>query len=550
MIQRALALLILAFLLIGATSDYIGVGDYAIVDDNPAPVRGTYPTVQAAIDSGAKWIDVRAGEYGGFSLNKPNVTIQMQGARFHNANDLTIWIDAAAVGATITGEWEIYGDNTGVALGDNFHGTGVYNNAPHVTLEGLRCTNLLAFCVLNPVATAHHVTIKDCHIENVATSPTPQLLAGTGIIFINGSSYNEVTGCFIRGQSQAIGTWYGSSFNRIHGNHLQDNYGWITGGFERSTVDANKDSYISDKELANGFKGDGFGFGARSDAEDYGVDGAINTGNQFYNNLVDGSNASAFELADELRDVVVRNNTVYNVKAGFWMGGSGDNKSLNATIEGNTFYGHAGVVSNWFSGTGRIAGNTFYDWEETGTTATIYIPSDGLGNVEISGNTVHGGNGFVRYSAPTGDLWLTNNRIETDTASWLIYFADTVNGGHVIADNLIDAPNTLAIVTNNDTQLTISRNTIYGAVWETGSGSVIDSNTIYCSDGMWTGLLLNRVGQVARGNRLYCNNMPVVVQSPSGAMVIDNFVAKLNGAAAALPTCSTANTCRDNWIVP
>lgn len=517
MIQRTIATLILILLtltLTGATPALSS--DYAVVDDNPVLVRGYYQTVQAAIDSGATWIDVRKGEYAGFTLNRPNVTIVMQGARFYNTT-VTVWIETAAEGSVIQGDWEIYGDNTGVALGDFYNGTGVHNAAAYVTLEGLKCTNLLSFCVLNPTAAAHHTVIRDCHIENVAISPSPQLLTGTAILFINGSSQNVVRNCYISGQSQAIGTWYGASHNHVHNNRLINNYGWIGVDSPRSAI------------------------------EDYGVPGAVNTGNQFYNNFVDGSNASAFELADELRDVVVKDNTVYNVVAAFWMGGSGNNKSLDATIEDNIFYGHAGVVSNWFSGTGDILNNEFHDWEETATTSTIYVPSDALGDVDIVGNEFESGNGVLRYSAITGTLTFKDNRVTTDSASWILYFADTTNGGHVIADNLIDAPNTLAITANNDTQLTIEDNTIYGAVWETGSGSVIADNDIYCSDGMWTGLLLNRVGQVARDNRLYCNNTPVVVQSPSGAMVIDNLVARQDGTATALPTCTGTNVCRDNW---
>lgn len=517
MIQRIAILIFILLTLTGASAS--GVGDYAIVDDNPAPVRGTYATVQAAIESGAEWIEVRAGEYGGFSLNQPNVTIVMQGARFHNANDLTIWIDAAAVGATLQGDWEIYGDNTGVALGDNFHGTGVYNNAPHVTLEGLRCTNLLAFCVLNPVATAHHVTIKDCHIENVATSPTPQLLAGTGILFINGSSFNEVSGCYIAGQSQAIGTWYGASHNKIHNNRLVDNYGWIGINTPRSAI------------------------------EDYGVDGAINTGNEFYNNLVDGSNASAFELADELRDVVVRNNTVYNVKAAFWMGGSGDNKSLNATIEGNTFYGHSGVISNWFSGTGRIVGNTFYDWDETGTTGTIIIPSDALGDVDIVGNEFKGGTGVLRASTNQGTIRFKDNRVSGASmpSIGILYFDDV--GRVEIEGNLFEEIEGRVVNQANNLPITVKDNTIYGGIW-VGEKSVVSGNTFYSPYDVWAPVYIQSEMTV-RDNLIFADNTPIVIDGgATGAMITDNFVARLNGTAAALPTCAPGNTCRDNWTVP
>lgn len=519
MIQRTIATLILTFLalsLVGATAS--GVGDYAIVDDNPAPVRGTYPTVQAAIESGAEWIEVRSGEYDGFTLNRPNVTIVMQGARFHNTT-VTVWIETAAEGSVIQGDWEIYGDNTGVALGDFYNGTGVHNAAAYVTLEGLKCTNLLSFCVLNPVATAHDVKIRDCTVKNVATAPAPQLLAGTAIMFINGSSFNEVTGCDISGQSGGIHTWYGASHNRIHHNDLINNYGWIGVNQPRSAI------------------------------EDYGEPGAENTGNWFYYNTVDGSNASAFELADRLWDVRVFNNEVRNVQAGFWMGGSTGDYSRGAVIENNDFYGHAGVISNWFSGTGTIKDNRFYNWDETATTGVIHVPSDGLGDVLIEGNTFDGGQSPLRYSAIVGTLRFKDNTIDGANGGGigLVYLADTTNPNALIEGNTFRGiGNNRAVNQNSNTRVTVKGNVIYGSIW-VGANSLIADNDFYTPYDVWTPVYVNS-GMIVHDNRIYADNTPVVVDgSATGAMVIDNFVAKQDGTAAALPTCTGTNVCRDNW---
>lgn len=521
MIQRTLALVLFALFLMGTSPAVSGIGDYAIVDDNPAPVRGTYPTVQAAIDSGAEWIEVRAGDnYPKFNLNRPNVTIVMQGARFHNDNDVTVWIEVTAVGSTITGDWEIYGDADGTELGDFFTGTGVYNNASYVTLEGLKCTNLLSFCVLNPVATANNVTIRDCHIQNVATSPTPQLLAGTAILFINESSHNTVRDCYISGQSQAIGTWYGASYNQVYDNHLQDNYGWIGANSPRSAI------------------------------EDYGEPGAENYSNWFYNNYVDGSNASAFELADRLWNVRVIGNEVHNVHAGFWMGGSGGDYSRNATIEGNAFYGHAGGVSNWFSGTGRIEDNLFFNWDETATTGVVFVPSDGLGDVVITGNTFDGGQSPLRYSAPVGTLRFSDNTVQnTDNNSiGLLYFADCPSCKAVISDNLFQNNGLARVVNQNaNTALTVRDNIIYGGGIWVGANSVITGNTFYTPHDVWTPVYVNS-GMVVRDNFIYADNTPIVVDGgATGVRITDNFVARQDGSTAPLPNCGANNVCDGNW---
>lgn len=527
MIQRTIATLILILLtltLTGATphteAKRLAVlsPDHVIVDDNPLTVRGYYPTVQDAINSGACHIEVRAGEYDGFTLNRPCITIEMQGARFHNTT-VTVWIETAAEGVVIRGDWEIYGDNTGVALGDFYNGTGVHNAAAYVTLEGLKCTNLLSFCVLSPTAAAHDVKIRDCTIRNVAISPTPQLLAGTAILFINGSSHNEVTGCDISGQSQAIGTWYGASHNRIHHNDLIDNYGWIGVNQPRSAI------------------------------EDYGEPGAENTGNWFYNNYVDGSNASAFELADRLWDVRVFNNEVRNVQAGFWMGGSGGDYSRNAVIENNDFYGHGGVVSNWFSGTGTIKNNRFYNWDETATTGVIFVPSDGLGDVVIDGNTFDGGQSPLRYSAPVGTLRFSGNTVQNiDNASiGLIYLADCPTCKAVIKNNLFQNNGLARVVNQNaNTPVTFRDNIVYGAIW-VGEDSLITGNDFYGAVGMWTPVYVYS-GTIVRDNRIYHNGDAMVIDGgATGAVIVDNLVARQDGTAAALPVCNTANTCRDNF---
>lgn len=530
MIQRltaTLILILLALSLTGATppSDTKRIAvlppDHAIVDDNPTITRGTYPTVQAAINSGACHIEVRAGEYDGFTLNRPCITIEMQGARFYNET-VTVWIETAAEGSTITGDWEIYGDADGTALGDFYNGTGVHNAAAYVTLEGLKCTNLLSFCVLNPVATANNTVIRDCIIKNVATSPDPQLLAGTAIMFINGSSFNEVTGCDVSGQSGGIHTWYGASHNRIHHNNLINNYGWIGVNAPRSAI------------------------------EDYGEIGAENTGNWFYYNTVDGSNASAFELADRLWDVRVVGNTVRNVEAGFWMGGSAGDYSRNALIEDNTFHGHAGVVSNWFSGTGEIKDNDFFGWDETATTGVIYVPSDALGDVVIEDNTFDGGQSPLRYSAIVGVLQFKDNIIQNTDANsiGLIYLADTPNPNAVISENLFQNNGLSRVINQNaNTRVTVKDNVMYGGGLWLGEKSVVTGNEFHSPHDVWTPLYIQS-GMIARDNLIFADNTPIVVDGgATGAMVIDNFVARLDGTAAALPNCGT-NTCRDNWTVP
>lgn len=517
MMQRTLTTLIL-FICFGLlTGTASGNNAYAVVDDTPALMPGQFTTVQAALDSGATWIEVRPGEYGGFALNRSNVTLRMQGARFYNNEDLTIWIDVAAEGATIQGDWEIYGAGDGSTLGDNFHGTAIYNNAAHVTLQGLRCTNLIAFCVISPVATAHHVTIRDCDIRNVATTPEPPLLTGTAILFINGSSYNTVRDCRIEGQSQAIGTWYGASFNRIYDNELVNNYGWIGAGSPRSAV------------------------------EDYGVPGAENQGNWFYGNRVDGSNASAFELADELQNVVVRHNEVRNAAAGFWMGGTADNKSLNATIEGNTFFGDGDDETNWFSGSGVIRGNTWHGWTSNGV-GTIHVPSDGLGDVTIEGNVFRGGGMVLRSSAAGGLLRFTGNEIDgaTHPNLGILYFADAPTATATIEGNRFVNITGRAVNQNAGTALTIRNNLIYGAVWA-GAGSTIEGNTFYTAFEAWTPLYIQS-GVIARNNRIFADNTPVVVSgSATGTVVIDNFVARQDGSAAPLPICPVGNRCEGNW---
>lgn len=566
--KKVIALVLLALMVV-LTAAALPTGGYAVVDDD-APFTGSfvYTSIQAALDSGARWVDVRGGDYAeNLNITTDGVTIQFQGVTLPNdGNSVSITVNADDV--TIKGDYCIEGGNDGsVPTGDFFHGTGVYIAGARTTLDGLCTRNLFAFsviapdtaslndlCATRPAAlskagamqlddvcrqaagldagtTPDHTTIRNCTITNVATAPTPQLYAPIGILFIGNTTHNSVHDCTISGTSGAIHAWYGSSFNDFYNNVFMNVWGWILGSDGR--------------------------FAARSGFEIYGVPGAPCVGNHMHHNRIDGSH-NPFEVADVDPDTTISYNTVRHTTVPFWVGGSGTNKATNVVISYNRFYGEGNAGSGWFSGSGFIGYNLFdgFTSAEVNNTGTIYFPADALGDVDVTGNQFLNGGMIARYSAPAvlpdgtpgGTLEFRNNTIRD--AEWGtqggIYFADTTNPNAVIDGNVFTGTSGTVIAQNAGTRITVTNNQIQGRV-ALGAGSVVENNTFYTVYGDWTSVLVEN-GMIVRNNTIHADNVPIHVWgSTEYALVKDNRVSTLGGAAAPLPACPLLSTCTGNW---
>lgn len=516
-ITAVLATLILALFLTGLM---FPVGSYVIVDDDPMlGVQGsTFSTIQAALDSGASTVEVRDGVYTEtVTISTPVTLVFRDGVTIPN-DGLTrsVYVAPTATGTTIRGKGCVVGTHDGIGEnGDFSQGVGFYVDASNVTLDGVCVRNTRSFGIAINSNSVNHVTIKNCDLSNVATAPTPQLYASMAIQ-IMGADDNTVHGCLISGWSGGIHTWYDADRNNVHDNRGVNNYGWIGGGGQ---------------------------YTPRSFVEDYGVDGAENDDNHFYNNYVDGTNGSAFELADILNNPHVIGNTVRNAFNAFVVQGSDDNKARGVLIADNTFYGHGCVVgdaTNWFSGSGVIRGNTFNAWCQNNI-GTIYVPTDGLG-VDITGNTFNGGGRIVRFSAASGVSWFRDNWVldAEPQGNGLIYVADTTNPNLIIDGNTFQG--TSSRVVFSLLPITFRNNYAEGVVWG-GGGSVIDGNTIVADD--WTAVYAYPNTTVAN-NRILASGAGVTLEG-ANSLIERNYITRLDGSAAALPNCGTQNTCVGNW---
>lgn len=511
-ITAVLAILLLALLLTGLASPPQA---YVVVDDDPmfAAPGTTFSTIQAAEDSGALYIVVRPGTYTEtVAIDTPNVTIEFQGAVIPN-DGLSRSVTIAADGVTLKGDVCVVGTHDGAGEnGDFSQGVGFYVDASNVTLDGVCVRNTRSFGIAINNGAVHNVTIANCTLSNVATSPEPKLYASMAIQ-IMGADDNTVHDCLISGWSGGIHTWYDADRNNVHDNRGANNYGWI---------------------------GSGGQYTPRAFIEDYGVDGAENDDNHFYNNYIDGTNGSAFELADILNNPHVVGNVVRNAYGGFTVQGSDDNKARGVLIAHNTFYGDGDDATNWFSGQGSVERNTFNNWRQDNI-GTIYVPTDGLG-VDITGNTFNGGGRIVRFSATSGVSWFRDNWINNAApqGNGLIYVADTTNPNLIIEGNTFQGTNSRVVFSY--LPVTVRNNYIEGVVWG-GAGSVIDGNTIRADE--WTAVYAYPSTTVTN-NRILTSGAGVTLEG-GYSLIGRNYITKLDGSAAGLPNCGALNTCVGNW---
>jgi Right handed beta helix region len=520
MIQRLTALLILIFTLTAAT---VAPADYCIVDDNPLAVRGQYTTIQAALDYGCSHIDVRKGAYPSFDVVNPNTTLEFQGAVIHNDFDVSVWIAAAAENTTLTGDLLIQGDSTGqLPTGDGFHGVGVYVNAPNVTIDGLRTSNLRSYSVYLPEPSAGYAAIRNFRFDNVCTDQYTNCCAATAIMFINGASDGTVQNGVVTGHSMFGGTWYGSSRITFSHNRALSNWGKIG---ENCDV-------------------------TRRVFENYGLGQDGNSDNTFLYNYIDGGDG-AFEIADVIRGSTVQGNTVRNVNSHFGVAGSGSNRGVDIYIIDNFFYcdGTDQIQqTNWFSGAGWIRGNVF-DGCIHNNEGTIKIPSGAQGDgVFIVGNTFDGNGRVTRLSG--SNVTFSDNLIINPQYHNAIYID---NGAHAIrieSNDFQSDGGLQAINSNGGRNLTIRDNYIEGHLWLLSgtSDSLVEGNEIHST--IWLGMSVP-TRSIVRDNLIFNDGAPLHVDGAAiqGSTIYDNFMVTLDGTAAALPNCGTANTCRDNWTV-
>jgi len=487
---------------------------YAVVDDDKST---DYQSIQSALDSGATYVEVRPGTYEAFTVNTPNVTIEFQGAVIHNNFDVSVSITAAAVGATLKGDLLIQGDSTGeLPTGDGFHGVGVYVTAPNVTIDGLRTSNLRSYSVYIPEPSAGYANIRNFQFDNVCTNQNTPCCAATAIMFINGASDGTVTNGVVTGHSMFGGTWYGSSRITFSHNRALNNWGKI---------------------------GDNCDVPRRV-FEDYGL-GDGNHDNKFLFNHVNGGDG-AFELADVLTGTMVIGNTVRNVNSHFGVAGSANNRGDNILIADNTFYCDGSDLTNWFSGAGDITNNTFDGCIENNV-GTIYIPSDVQGDgVFITDNTFDGNGRVARFSGD--NVTFSDNLILNPAYANALYIDNGVTDIWIRDNRFQGDAGLQAVNSNGASDLTITGNYIEGhlALLAGTSNSVVSGNEIRSS--AWLAIGVPHRSRVM-DNDIYTDGTPLFIDNGiTGAMIADNFVARLDGTAAALPTCGR-NTCRDNWTV-
>lgn len=512
-----LALLLLPLLLAGATFTH---GGYVVVDDDPQfGVPGsTFTTIQAAEDSGATYIVVRPGTYTEtVVIDTPNVTVEFQGATIPNNGESTS-ITIAADGITLKGDYCITGAHSGAIDGmDDWRGVGIRVLASYATIDGLCTRNLPSFSVLvkgegNP----SYNTVRNCDLQNVATSAFPEQYAPYAILLMGEVHHNDIHDCLITGHSQGVGLWYRPSYNRIHHNRLINNYGWIVSGG---------------------------GYGSRSAFEDYG-EGLPNVGNQFAFNEVDGSTGAGFELADVLEDTQVTNNTIRNVmSSAFATHGSEGDKARNVLIADNVIYGDGDDATNWFSGSGRITGNTFIGYTNNATLCTIYLHGDALGDVTIDSNTFEGGGCVLRTAAPNGTLWITNNRFNGVDRNTL-WFDGQASDNTVIEGNVFSGVAGRA-VSANDTAVTVRNNQIEGVV-AVGAGSIVEGNTIRTSAVDFISVY-PQDNSIYRYNRFISDRPSWAEWDANGLLLERNYAEMLNGSPAPLFSCNAQSMCTGNW---
>lgn len=520
MIQRTLALLVVIISLTGATRAQTGIWNplaYAVVGQAGEWDKQHFMTIQAALDAGATYIVVRPGDYAGFDVNAPNVTLEFQGATIHNEFDVSVWIGAGAHNTTLKGDLLIQGDSTGqLPTGDGFHGVGVYVNAPNVTIDGLRTANLRSYSVYIPEAAAGYANIRNFEFNNVCTNQNTNCCAATAIMFINGASDGTVQNGVVTGHSMFGGTWYGSSRNTFAHNRALNNWGKIGESCD----------------------------GTRRIFEDYGL-GDGNYDNKFLFNDIDGGDG-AFELADVLHGSVVQGNTVRNVNHHFGVAGSANNRGDNILIADNTFYCDGVDATNWFSGAGWIRGNAFNGCIENNI-GTIYIPSDVLGDgVFITGNTFDSNGRVTRLSG--GNVTFSDNLIIRPAYSNAIYIDNGVKDIWIEANHFESDGGLQAINSNGASNLTITGNYIEGhlSLLNGTSDSVVSGNEIRSTAWLGVGVPTR---SIVRDNLIFNDGTPILVAGAAiqGSAIYDNFYAKYDGTTSSTPPDCGANTCRDNW---
>lgn len=518
-ITAVFTLLLLPFLLAGATFAH---GGYVVVDDDPqfGVLGSTFTTIQAAEDSGATYIVVRPGTYTEtVVIDTPNVTVEFQGAVITN-NGVGVALSIAAEHVTLTGDYCIVGNSDGTVLGNHNNGTGVSIVAPYATVDGLCTRNLTGFDVIAPDAAAHHITVRNCDIRGVATSPTVEQKAYYGILFMGGGSDSLIEDCYVTGKSQAVGLWYGVHRTTVRGVRAESNWGCIDDA-PPSTC------------------------GKRSAFENY-SEGSPNADNTFTENYVDGTRGAAFELADLQENTRVIGNTVRNAWGGaFGAMGSANDYGHNYLIADNVFYGRgdAGDNTNWFSGTGTIRNNIFIDWNNDTTLCTIYLHGDALGDVTLDSNIFEGGGCVLRTAAPSGTLRITNNRFNGVDRNTL-WFDGGASDNTVIEGNVFSGAAGRA-VSANDTAVTVRNNQIEGVV-AVGAGSVVEGNTIHTSAVDFISVY-PQDNSIYRYNRFVSDRPSWAEWDANGLLMERNYAEMLNGSPAPLFSCNTNSTCVGNW---
>lgn len=524
MTRRRLAVLTILILALFLTGITFPIGSYVIVDDDPQfGARGsTFTTIQAAEDSGATYIVVRPGVYTEtVVIDTPNATVEFQGAVIPN-NGTGVALSITAEHVTLKGDLCIVGTSDGSVLGDHNNGTGVSIAAPYATIDGLCTRNLTGFDVIAPDAAAHHITVRNCDIRGVATSPQPELKAFYGILFIGGGSDSLIEDCYITGKSQAAGLWYGVHRVTVRGVRAKNNWGCIDDA-PPSTC------------------------GKRSAFENY-SEGSPNVDNTFTENYVDGTRGAAFELADLQENTRVIGNTVRNAWGGaFGAMGSTNDYGHNFLIADNVFYGRgdAGDNTNWFSGSGTIRGNTFVEWNNDTTLCTIYLHGDALGDVTIEGNTFDGGGCVLRTAASNGTLRIADNRFNGVDRNTL-WFDGQASDNTVIEGNVFSGTAGRA-VSANDTAVTVRDNQIEGVV-VVGAGSVVEGNTIRTSTVDFISVY-PKDNSIYRYNRFISDRPSWAEWDADGLLIERNYVEKLDGTAAPLFACNAQSTCANNWTI-
>lgn len=520
--QRIFFVLIFGLLPFLLPSTVVGQGlwnpvGYAIVNNTPGEWdKQHYTTIQSAVDSGASHIRVMAGDYPEWVNIPHSLTLECDtdATLLNDGTGVSIAINAPDVtikGCEIAGEF----DGTAAALGDSAHGTGVLIQGTDAHIDGLKTVNLAGFSIFSSNIDADRATIESFDFRNVATNREAHLCASTAIQFLAGSEGHAIRNGKVSGYSQAIGLWYGASNSAVSGNRLLNNYGWIG-----SSCD-----------------------GSRSAIETFGVSEG-NVGNRFIGNYIDGSNSNGFELADVLDDITVSGNTTRNTYGGaFGVAGSGNNRGTNIRIHDNTFYGVAGNNTNWFSGSGEIYSNTFIDYVQNNI-GTIFIPADGLGNVEIRNNTFTG-NGRIIH-AQRGDVRFIGNTIENGVYTDHLYLDGGVDS-FLVADNTMTGYVNRAInAPNGATGVIVRGNTIDGEVMA-GEGAWITGNTVHGGAGV--GIVIQHRA-VVMGNYATSDILPYFLLNPTYALVERNYGALTNGGAVTVPNstnCLPSSTCARNW---